>query len=147
MITVERLEADRDAALKAGDATTAGTLRMILSDLKYEEMKKGKPLEEADLLVVLQRGVKTRSESVEQYVRGGREDLAAKERAEIDVLRRYLPEPLSAEEVERRVADVIREVGATSKRDIGKVMKEATARLRGQTDGKTIQQAAQKLLP
>ncbi len=144
---IERLQGDLGAALKAGDATAAGTLRMVLSDLKYEELKKGGALADDDVLAVVMRGVKTRRESVVQYAQAKREDLASKERAEIAVLERYLPQALSPEETERRVAEVIRDLSATGKKDMGRVMKESMARLKGQVDGKRVQEIVQKLLP
>ncbi|MBI1853850.1 MAG: GatB/YqeY domain-containing protein [Planctomycetes bacterium] len=144
---IERLQADLKLALKAGDSVTAGVLRMILSDLKYVEMKKGAAPEEADVVATLQRGVKTRRESIEQFAKGGREDLASKERAEVAVLQRYLPAEMPPAELEAKIAAIVKEIGATSKKDMGRVMKEASARLKGQADGKSIQAVVQKLLP
>jgi uncharacterized protein len=144
---IEKLQSDLNAALKAGDAVTAGTLRMVLSDLKYVEMKKGAAPEAGDVVATIQRGVKTRRESIEQYEKGGRPELAAKEKAEVAVLQRYLPAEMSPAELEAKIAEIVKEVGATSKKDLGRVMKEATARLKGQADGKAIQAAANKLLP
>lgn len=132
----ERILDDMKAAMRAKDELTRDTLRMIRSDFGKEELALGRQLEEADVLAVLARGVKTRTDSAQQYEQGGRQDLADKERKEIEVLARYLPTPLDEAEAKDAVAEVIAELGASSKKDMGRVMKELRERFGTRLDGK-----------
>ncbi len=133
---IDRLKADLREAMKGGDGVGTSTLRMLISQLQYARIERKRDLTEEDCLVVLQRAVKTRREAIEQYDKGGRKDLADKERAEIAVVERYLPAALSPEEAGRAVDALLRELGITDKKDLGRAMKEFMARHRGRVEGK-----------
>ena len=122
----------------ARDNLTRDTLRMIKSELLT--------LDDPDELSVLTRAVKSRRDSIKSYLEGGRQDLADKEQAEIEVIQRYLPKPLSEDEAREAVAAIVTELGASTKKDLGKVMKEVRARYPGQIDGKLASSIAGELL-
>ena len=134
----ERIQDDTTAAMRSGDALRRDVLRMVANAAYNLEKKQQQPLTEDELLTVLSREVKTRRESVEAYRGGGREDLAAKEEAEIGILLDYLPRPLSDSEIDALVAQAISATGATSPRDLGKVMGWLAPRTRGRADGKVV---------
>src|SRR5262245_10752265 len=98
--------------MRKGDAVTVSTLRLLMSQMQYAKIQAGRPLDEAATIAVLERAVKTRREAIEQYERGGRPELAAKEKAEIAVVERYLPQPLTSEETAAAVEALIAELGA-----------------------------------
>jgi uncharacterized protein len=133
-----RFKTDLAAAMRKGDTTTVSTLRMLISQAQYARIELKRDLNDDDVLGLLQRGVKTRREAIEQYEKGGRKDLADKERAEIGVIERYLPAPLSPEETTQAVEALLRELGITEKKDLGRAMKEFMARHRGRVDGKSV---------
>lgn len=135
---IDRLKNDLKEAMRRRDALATSTLRMLISQLQYLRIELKREPGEEELLTVLQRAVKTRRESVEQYRKGGRPDLADKEEAEIALIQHYLPEAMSPTEVERAVDALIGELGVTGKKDLGRVMKEFMARYRGRVDGKTV---------
>ena len=141
-----RLQDDTKAAMRSGDVVTRDTLRMLVAALKNKRIDSGEDLSEADELQVLQKQKKSREDSVAQYDAAGRTDLADKERAEIAVLERYLPKSLSDDEVRALVQAAIAETGASSKADLGKVMKTVMAANQGRVDGKTVQRVAGELL-
>jgi len=132
----EQIMEDMKAAMRAKDELSRDTLRMIRSDLGKEELDQGKDLTEDDVLRVLGRAVKTRTDSASQYEEGGRPELAAKEREEITILQRYMPKPLSEDEAKAAIAEVITELGASTKKDMGRVMKALRERLGTRLDGK-----------
>jgi uncharacterized protein YqeY len=132
----DRLHADTTAAMRSGDVLRRDVLRMVQNAVYNVEKSKRITLSEDDLLAVLTREVKTRRESVEAFRKGGREDLAAKEEAEIAILADYLPQPLTEDELLALVAQGIRETGAASARDLGRVMGWLSPRIRGRADGK-----------
>ena len=138
MALLEQIDADLKKAMLARDNLTRDTLRMIKSELLT--------LDDPDELAVLTRAVKSRRDSIKSYVEGGRQDLADKEQAEIEVIQRYLPKPLSEDEAREAVAAIVAELGASTKKDLGKVMKEVRARYRGQIDGKLASSIAGELL-
>ena len=142
----DKIQEDVKAAMRAGDAETRDTLRMVVAALKNQRIELGRDLEEADELAVLQKAVKTRKDSVDQYVEAGREELAARERAEIAVIERYLPAQMSEDDVRAVVEKAIADVGATSKKEMGQVMKAVMAEHKGVVDGKTVQRIAGELL-
>lgn len=143
----ERIRADLTESMKARDARRTSTLRMLQAALQNEQIEKGRELTDEEATAVIARAVKQRHDSVEQYRKGGREELAAKEEAEIAILQQYLPQQLSDQEVEKIVQDVAQMIGAESKRDAGKVMKEIMARYRGQVDGRKVQEILNRKLP
>lgn len=132
----------------AKNADRTGALRMLKSALGYAQIeKKTEALSDADVVVLLQKEAKKRRDAMEEYGKAGREDLVAKERAELAVVEEFLPRALSESEVEALVRAAIAEVGATSKKDMGVVMKASQARAAGRADGKTLSQWVGKLLP
>jgi hypothetical protein len=143
----EQVRADLTEAMKAKDAEKLSTLRMLQSALKYQQIDAGHELSDDEALSVIRKAVKQRQDSIEQYEKGNRPELAAKERSEMTMLQAYLPPELSEEEIESGVKEIIANTGAASKKDMGKVMKEATARYKGRVDGKKIQEIAARLLP
>jgi hypothetical protein len=135
---LERLKADLTEAMKRGDALAVSTLRMLISQATYARIELKREPSADDFVALLQRAVKTRREAIEQYDKGGRKDLADKERAEIAVIERYLPAMMSAEETAAAVDALLAELGLTSGRDLGRAMKEFMARHRGRVDGKAV---------
>ena len=136
-----RIQGDLVEAMKRKDAFTVSVLRMAKSALKYREIELKKSLTPDEENQVLQTLVKQRTESIETFEKGGRADLAEKEARERDLIRAYLPEALPEAEVERVVAEVVKDLGASSAKDVGAVMKEALSRLKatGKTvDGKAV---------
>lgn len=143
----EQIRAELTEAMKAKDAEKLSTLRMLQSALKYQQIEAGHELSDDEVLAVVRKAVKQRQDSIEQYEKGNRPELAAKERSEMTMLQAYLPPELSDAEIESGVKEIIAATGAASKKDMGKVMKEATARYKGRVDGKKIQELVSRLLP
>jgi uncharacterized protein YqeY len=135
------------AAMKARDQTTLDALRMLKTALTMKAVEKGRELDHAEELLVVGTLVKQRRDSIDQFTRGGRQELADKEAAEIRVLERYLPPAAGAEEIGAAVDAAIAETGATSAKDLGKVMKAAMARLAGKSvDGKAVNEVVRARL-
>src|SRR5215208_309437 len=134
----ERIIGDMTAAMKAKDAARLSTLRMVKAAVQNREIEKGGELSEEEMTRALQSLVKQRRDSVEQYEKAGRAELAEKERAEIAVIEEYLPRAASREEIERAVEEVIAETGASSAKEMGAVMKAVQGRLGGAADGRTV---------
>ena len=144
----ERLGQEIKNAMLAKDAERLSALRMLKSTIGYILIeKKTEALSDTDFVSVVQKEVKKRRDSIEQFEKGGRPELATKERQEITVLESFLPQQLSAEELEKIVRDAIAETGATSKKEMGPVIKAVQAKTAGRADGKTISQLVGKLLP
>ena len=142
----ERLQSDVTAAMRSGDALRRDVLRMALNAAYNQEKRAQKLLTEDEVLAVLTREVKTRRESIEAFQKGGREDLASKEQAELVILQEYLPQALSEEEVRALVDEAIGATGASSARDLGKVMGWLSPRTRGRADGRRVSElVAQRL--
>ena len=136
------------AAMLAKDADRLSTLRLLKSAVGYAQIeKKTEPLSDADFVAVVQREVKKRRDSIEQFEKGGRPELAEKERKEILILDTFLPKALSAEDLEQLVKATVQELGATGKKDMGPVIKAVQAKAAGRADGKTISGLVGKLLP
>lgn len=135
----QRIIDDLTAAMKAKDAPRTSTLRMVKASVMNREIEKGGELTEEEMRKTLQSLVKQRRDSVEQYEKAGRAELAEKEQAEISIIESYLPQAASREEIEQAVSLAIAEVGATSMRDMGAVMKAIQARLAERSaDGRTV---------
>jgi uncharacterized protein YqeY len=148
MSFVEKLSANLKSAMLARDVDRVAALRMLKSAIGYMQLeKKTENLSDVDALAVVQREAKKRRDSIVEFERAGREELAAKERAELKVLEEFLPQPLSPTELEALVRTVIGEVGAASKKDMGAVMKAAQVRAAGRADGKTLSAVVSRLLP
>ena len=133
---LDKLKADLKDAMRGKDAVAVSTIRMLISQMQYARIQAGKDLAEADVLALLQRAVKTRREAIEQFEKGGRADLAAKERSEIGVVERYLPASMGEDDMAKAVDALLAELGITDKKDLGRAMKEFMARHRGRVDGK-----------
>ena len=143
----EKVSADIAAAMKARDATRLSALRMLKAAVMNKGVEKGRDLEDAEILQVVSSLVKQRRDSIEQFEKGGRRDLVEKETAEIAVLQAYLPPAASPEEIDAAVAAAIAETGASSPRDMGKVMKAVMPRLAGKNaDGKAVNEAVRRTL-
>jgi uncharacterized protein YqeY len=148
MTLQERLGQDIKAAMLAKDADRLNALRMLKSVIGYVLIeKKAETLSDADFVGIVQKEVKKRRDSIEQFEKGGRAELAAKEKQEITVLENFLPQPLSPEDLEKLVRDSIAETGATSKKEMGAVIKAVQTKAAGRADGKSISQLVGKLLP
>ena len=134
--------------MMAKDADRLGVLRMLKSAIGYVQIeRKTETTSDADFVGIVQKEAKKRRDSVEQFEKGGRPELADKERKEISVLETFLPKALSPDELEILVKAAIQETGATSKKDMGAVMKAVQANVAGRADGKTISTLVGKLLP
>src|SRR5262252_7523953 len=134
-----RIEEDVKAAMKAGEKRRVSTLRLLLAKLKNEKIQAQRALTDEDVEAVLRRAVKQRKDSIEQYGKGGRQDLVDAETEELAILEGYLPKGMSDAEVEAAIRDVIREKNLSSSKDVGLAMKELMARHRGRVDGKQAQ--------
>jgi len=135
----QQIISDLTASMKAQDAPRTSTLRMVKAAVMNREIEKGGEIDDEEMMKLLRTLVKQRKDSVEQYEKGGRPELAAKEQTEIDAIEAYLPQGASREEIESAVAAAIAETGAGSIKDMGKVMKTAQAALAGKNaDGRTV---------
>jgi uncharacterized protein YqeY len=143
---IEELGDDVKDAMRAGDTARRDALRLILASLKSAEKDLMRPLTEDEELQVLQRERKKRIEAAEAFRGGGREEQAAKEEAELAVLEEFMPEPLTEEELERILDDAIAENGATSMRDMGRVMKDVMPQIAGRADGAAVSQMLREKL-
>jgi uncharacterized protein len=144
----EKLNQEIKAAMLARDAERLGALRMLKSAIGYILIeKKAEALSDPDFVAIVQKEVKKRRDSIEQYEKGGRPELAAKEKQEITVLETFLPEALSPEELEKVIRETIAETGATSKKEMGPVIKAVQGKVGARAEGKTISQIVGRLLP
>jgi uncharacterized protein YqeY len=149
MTLQERLDSDLKEAMRAKDATTLGVLRMLKSALKYAAIEKSgaeAELSDAEAAQVIRKQAKQRQDSIESFEKGGRAELAAKEKKELSILNAYLPQAMSADELSKVVRQTIAEIGATSKAQMGAVMKALQAKVGSRADGKTLSQEVQKQL-
>ena len=143
----ERIQNDVKDAMKARDSARLGTLRFLHSEIKNVGINERVEITDEVALKVIGKLAKQRREGIEEFKKAGRADLVAKEEAELKVLESYLPRAMTGDELRSAIQAVIQEVGATSKKDMGKVMKAALAKLAGRADGKAVQAAASALLP
>jgi uncharacterized protein YqeY len=146
MTLIARLETELKEAMKERDADRRDALRLILNALRAAEKEIQRPLHEDEELQVLQRERKRRLEAIEAYRAAGREEQAEKEEDELDVLEEFMPEPLSEEELELIVDDAIAENGATSLRDLGRVMADVMPQIAGRADGSAVSQLVREKL-
>ena len=143
----QRITDDLTAAMKAKDAARLSTLRMVKAAMMNRQIERGAEPTDEETTKLLQSLVKQRRDSVEQYERGGRRDLADKERAEIKVIEEYLPRAATREEIERAVDEAIKETGAASMKEMGAVMKAAQGRLAGRSaDGRAVSEIVKSRL-
>jgi uncharacterized protein len=141
MTLQERIDSDLKEAMRARDNTKLGVLRMLKSALKYAAIAKSETeaeLSDAEANQVIRKQVKQRQDSIESFQKGGRAELANKEKEELSILNAYLPQPMTSDELAKVVRETIAEVGATSKAQMGAVMKALQAKVAGRADGKTL---------
>jgi len=143
---LEKIKEDVKTAMKGGDKLKVITLRMLLSDIHKKEIDKRGALTGQEILGVVSKSIKSRKDSIEEFKRGGREDLVQKETKEVEILNVYLPKALSKEEIIKGIEDIIKETGAAGGKDFGKVMKEMMTRYQGQVDGKEISELIKQKL-
>ena len=146
MSLIGRLEGELERAMKEREAERRDALRLILASLRSAEKDLQRPLQDEEELQVLQRERKKRVEAAEAFRAAGREEQAATEEAELDVLEEFMPEPLSDEELEEIVDDAIAETGATSLRDLGRVMADVMPQIAGRADGSAVSQLVREKL-
>jgi len=142
----ERIQTEITAAMRSGDSLRRDTLRMAESAIYNAEKRERREYSDDEVAAVLSREVKTRRESVDAFRKGGREDLAAKEEAEIAILAVFLPEQLSEGEIERLVREAVAATGAAGPRDMGKVMGFVSPKTKGRADGRLVSQVAGRVL-
>ncbi len=134
----QRIEQDMRLAQKSGDKLKLSLTRLLKSDIRYKEIDKGKELSDEEILEVLSSSAKKHRDSIEQFRKGGREDLVKKEEEELNLILEYMPEQLNTEELEKLAEETITEVGAEGEKDVGKVMKALMPKVKGRADGKTV---------
>ncbi|SMO38636.1 hypothetical protein SAMN06269117_102134 [Balnearium lithotrophicum] len=142
----ERLKEDMKEALKAKDKVKLSTIRMINSLIKNAEIEKRGELTDDEIVQLLMKYAKQRRESIEMYEKGGRQDLVEKEKAELAVVESYLPKQMTEEEIRQVVKEAIEETGASSPKDIGKVMKVVMPKVKGRADGSLVNRIVKELL-
>ena len=148
MTLLERISQEIKAAMLAKDADRLSTLRLLKSAIGYAQIeRKTEALSDAEVIAIIQKEVKKRRDSVDQYTQGGRPEREKKEAKEIAVLETFLPQPLTPGELEQLVKETIAETGATSKKDMGKVIKAVQSKTAGRAEGKAISERVSRLLP
>ncbi len=144
--SVERMQDDLKAAMKARDKERLSTLRMLLAEIKNEKIRAGEEVDDDAFVRLVKKAIKQRQDSAEQYRKGDREELAAKEEREVEILGAYLPQQVGEDEIRRAVEEFVAAEGLSGPRGIGPVMKAMMARFGGTADGKTINQVARQVL-
>ena len=145
---LDQLNQEIKAAMFAKNADRLGALRLLKSAIGYAQIeRKNENLSDAEIVSIVQKEAKKRRDSIEQFEKGGRPELAAREKEELTILEAFLPKPLSTEELQALVTAAIQEVGATSKKQMGLVVKAVQAKAAGRADGKTVSELVGKLLP
>lgn len=134
----KKLQEDMKNSLKSGDKDRLSTIRMLISEIKKVQIDSKKEITDEDVISILQKYLKQRKEAYSQYSSAGREDLAQKELFEIKIVQEYLPQPLSEEELSNIVDQVIKELGAVSQKDMGKVIKAVMERVKGRAEGSVV---------
>jgi uncharacterized protein YqeY len=146
MSLIGRIESDLQAAMRARDRERTDTLRMVLASLRAAEKELLRPLKDDEELQVLQRERKRRTEAADAFREGGRPEQAEKEERELEVIGEFMPEPMSEEDIEGIIDDAIAETGATSLRDLGRVMADVMPQVAGRADGSTVSQLVREKL-
>lgn len=141
-----KIKEDLKEAMKKGDNATRDVLRMLTSDIKNETMKVRKELDDKEVLGVVRKNIKSRKDSIEQFVKGGREDLAAQERAELPILEKYQPEQMSEEEIRVSVKKALANLDEKDAKNFGLVMKEAMKDIEGRADGALVSKIVKETL-
>jgi uncharacterized protein len=146
MSLILRVDGDLKASLKGGEALKVSVLRLLKAAVKNRQIDSGRELSDEEILSVIASLAKQRRESIEQFSKGGREDLAEKERLELAILQSYMPAQLAPEEIERMILQAIDESGAKGEADLGKVMRVLMPRTKGLADGKWVNSRVRELL-
>ena len=146
MVLYEKIQSDMYTAMKAGEKEKASTLRTVLAKLKDKQIDARKPLSEKDEIKVLQTLVKQRKESIDLYQKGGRSELAEAESFELEIINTYLPEMMNEDDVRKLIEEIIKQTGAQSMADLGKVMPQIMKQGKGLIDGKTAQRIVSEML-
>ncbi|WP_027091134.1 GatB/YqeY domain-containing protein [Cohnella thermotolerans] len=146
MSLAERLNEDMKQAMKAQDKFRLSAIRMVRASVKNQEIELRRPLEDNEVLDILSREVKQRKDSLQEFTKAGRDDLAKDLQAEIDIIAQYLPQQLTEEEIKAIVTQTIQETGASSKADMGKLMGALMPKVKGRADGKLVNQIVQQQL-
>lgn len=146
MSLLEKIEEDFRSSLKTGDKMKISVLRLLKSALKNKEIELRRALSEDDCLSVISAQIKQRRDSIEQYEKAGRSDLAEAERKEMEILLSYMPRQLSEEEIEGLIRETIKETGAKGLQDVGRVMKALMPKIKGMADGRIVNQKVREIL-
>lgn len=142
----DNINKDLVSAVKSGDKVSIAVMRMLKSEIKYKQIELGRELTDDDCITVLSSAAKKRRESIESFTRGSRDDLVAREKAELEVVTKYLPEQMSDSQLGELIDTVIAEVNASTSADIGPVMKNIMPRVRGRADGRKVNEMVRKKL-
>ncbi|WP_199618725.1 GatB/YqeY domain-containing protein [Paenibacillus alkalitolerans] len=142
----ERLNEDMKQMMKSGDKFALSVIRMIRSSVKNVEIDQRRTLSDEEVLDILTREMKQRKDALQEFEKAGREDLADTAKAEIEVIQRYMPQPLTEHELQAIVQETIQEVGASSKSDMGKVMSALMPKVKGRAEGRLVNETVQRLL-
>ena len=143
---LEQLQKEMKEAMKSGDKEKLSVIRMLISEIKKVQIDSKKELTDQDIIKILQKYAKQRKEAIQQYKNANRPDLAEKEQKELEIVEQYLPQPLSNEELEKIIDETISELGASSMKDMGKVMKAVTEKVQGRAEGSVISQIVREKL-
>jgi uncharacterized protein YqeY len=143
---LEKIQEDLKTALKEKKETQVSTLRLLISEIHNRQIEKQADLNNEDIMAVIRKGVKQRQEAIEAYEKGGRQDLADKEKQEAEILSNYLPQEMSTTELEKITKEVIKVVGASGPGDFGKVMGVVMSKVKGRIDGAKVAEAVKKLI-
>ena len=146
MALIDDIQSDLKAAMAAREDSKRDTLRLVMADLKNKQIELGRELEDEDTLAVITKAKKSRQDSLNQYMEAGREDLAAIERAELEIISAYLPEEMGEDELRALVTAAVAEVGAKEPKDMGAVMKALMPKVKGRADGKAVQRIVMESL-
>ncbi len=146
MALKERFEEDLKKGMKEKNEALVRALRMLKTAIRHAEVEKGGPLSDEGIVNVIRKLIRQRKESIEAFLKGGRNDLAEKEMEELKILESYAPPEMEDKDIENAVMEIIKKIGASSPSDIGKVMKEAMKELKGKADGGRVREIAEKLL-
>jgi uncharacterized protein len=143
---LDKLQQQLKESMRSKDEIRTSVLRMLISDLKYAQIEKKGPLDEPEATQVVKRAIKKRKESIDMYEKGGRQDLAQKESAELRILQEFVPPEMDEQLIRAKVDELIAELGAKDKKDMGRVMKELLSRYKGEIDGKLAQKLVSEKL-
>lgn len=144
----EKLMEEMKEAMKGGDPLKVSVIRMLRASIKNKEIEKGKgqPLTDSEVMELIASSIKQHKDSIEQFAKGKRDDLVAKEQKELELLRNFLPPPLTPQELEQKIREAIQASGATGPKDMGKVMKVVMPQLVGRADGSAVNKLVKDLL-